>query len=186
MQAQAAEDAILPELQEFAALRDAVRRAALTLKNFGALQECDRIRDELLPQYGVRLEDKDKGASVVKLVDKDELMKEKQREKEEREEKARQKAEAARKKAEADAAKLEQSKINPLEMFKLRGEYSQFDAEGLPTHSTDGTEVSKSQRKKLEKEQKTQEKLYKQYLEQQGGQSAASAHPVADAADSAQ
>lgn len=53
-------------------------------------------------------------------------------------------------------------------MFKSRGEYSTFDAEGLPTHNADGTEVSKSQRKKLEKELKTQEKLYKQYLESQG------------------
>ena len=53
-------------------------------------------------------------------------------------------------------------------MFRGRPEYSQFDVDGLPVLNADGTEVSKSQRKKLEKEQKMQEKLYKQYLESQG------------------
>lgn len=91
-------------------------------------------------------------------------MKEKQRERDEKEEKARAKAEAARKKAEADAAKLEQGKTNPLDMFRGRPEYSQFDAEGLPTHTSDGAEVSKSARKKLEKERTVQEKLHQQYL----------------------
>ncbi len=53
-------------------------------------------------------------------------------------------------------------------MFRGRAEYSQFDAEGLPTHAADGTEVSKSQRKKLEKERTAQEKLYTQYIASQG------------------
>jgi cysteinyl-tRNA synthetase len=49
-------------------------------------------------------------------------------------------------------------------MFRGRSEYSQFDADGVPTHTSDGAEISKSARKKLEKERTAQEKLYQQYL----------------------
>ena len=60
-------------------------------------------------------------------------------------------------------------------MFRDPGLYSAFDAEGLPKHNADGTEVSKSQRKKLEKEQKAQEKLYKQYTDSQAAAATAAA-----------
>ena len=46
--------------------------------------------------------------------------------------------------------------IEPKDLFKLapeyEGKYSKFDDTGLPTHLADGTEVTKSARKKLEKE----------------------------------
>jgi hypothetical protein len=46
--------------------------------------------------------------------------------------------------------------IDPKDLFKLAPEYlgkfSQYDETGLPTHNADGTEVTKSGRKKLEKE----------------------------------
>ena len=34
-----------------------------------------RLRDDVLPNLGVRLEDKENEATVIKLVDRDELMK---------------------------------------------------------------------------------------------------------------
>ena len=46
--------------------------------------------------------------------------------------------------------------IEPEDLFKLapeyEGKYSKFDDTGLPTHLTDGTELTKSAKKKLEKE----------------------------------
>jgi hypothetical protein len=46
--------------------------------------------------------------------------------------------------------------IAPEDLFKLApeyaGKYSQYDDTGLPTHLSDGTELTKSAKKKLEKE----------------------------------
>ena len=46
--------------------------------------------------------------------------------------------------------------IDPKDLFKLapeyQGKYSQFDDTGMPTHMADGTEVTKSAKKKLEKD----------------------------------
>jgi hypothetical protein len=43
--------------------------AHLTRPDIAALQECDRIRDEMLPQHGVRLEDRDKGSAPACSAD---------------------------------------------------------------------------------------------------------------------
>lgn len=46
--------------------------------------------------------------------------------------------------------------IDPEDLFKLapefEGKFSMFDDTGLPTHFADGTELTKSAKKKLEKE----------------------------------
>jgi hypothetical protein len=78
-QQQAFEDAIMPELLDFAAMRDKIRQLALTLKGaqvmFGdrgfllltdkaLLTACDQVRDEDLPALGVRLEDKETGSDA--------------------------------------------------------------------------------------------------------------------------
>ncbi len=58
------------------------------------LNLCDNLRDNILPEIGVRIEDKGKGnPSIWKLVDPEELKKEKQRLEEEKEEKERVKKE---------------------------------------------------------------------------------------------
>lgn len=41
---------------------------------------CDEVRDDVLPELGVRLEDHDTG-TVVKLVDRDELLREREEKK---------------------------------------------------------------------------------------------------------
>lgn len=48
-----------------------------TLQFKGSLQECDRLRDKVLPELGVRLEDRT-SQTCVKLVDKETLLREKQ------------------------------------------------------------------------------------------------------------
>uniref|UniRef100_T1GS43 Cysteine--tRNA ligase, cytoplasmic n=1 Tax=Megaselia scalaris TaxID=36166 RepID=T1GS43_MEGSC len=129
------------------------------------LKLCDEIRDEILPNLGVRLEDKDGGAFAVKLVDKDTLLKEKEAKKRAEQEKA---AEKEKKKAAAAAlaaAKEAQKKIDPKKMFLTETDkYSAFDENGLPTLDKDGKEVSKGQLKKLQKLQQQQETKYKEYL----------------------
>lgn len=49
----------MPYLSIMAEFRENVRTHAKTLKANAILQECDRLRDEVLPNFGVRLEDKE-------------------------------------------------------------------------------------------------------------------------------
>lgn len=48
---------------------------AIEQKNTNILQECDRLRDEILPKLGVRFEDST-GHTSVKLVDPEVLLRE--------------------------------------------------------------------------------------------------------------
>ncbi|XP_014218904.1 cysteine--tRNA ligase, cytoplasmic [Copidosoma floridanum] len=158
------EETVMPYLEILSKFREKVRELAKTLKATDILKECDRLRDDALPNVGVRLEDDDSGCRV-KLVSKEELLKErelkKQLEADKAAEKERKKAEAA----EAAAAKEQQKKVPPKEMFKLeKDKYSQFDENGLPTHDIEGKEISKGQMKKLQKLQQAQEKRYNEYL----------------------
>ncbi|KAG5898502.1 hypothetical protein JTB14_015506 [Gonioctena quinquepunctata] len=126
---------------------------------------CDKLRDEVLPNVGVRLEDREGESSAVKIVDKDTLLKEKEEKKRAEQERA---AEREKKKAEmaaVAAAKEEQKKIPPSEMFKRESDkYSKFDENGLPSHDNEGKEISKGQLKKLQKLYQLQEKKYQEYL----------------------
>lgn len=67
------------------------------------------------------------------------------------------------------ALKLEKMKVPPQELFRSLSppQYSQFSADGLPTHDLEGNAMTKSQLKKLKKEQDKQKKLYESYLAQQ-------------------
>lgn len=117
----------MPYLDILAQFRDSIRSQARTLKADGILQECDRIRDEVLPNVGVRLEDREGEGSAVKLVDRETLLREKEAKKQAELEKA---AEKERKRAElaaAQAAKDSQRKIPPGELFKGDPKYSKFD-----------------------------------------------------------
>lgn len=118
----------MPYLDILANFREKVRNCAKTLKANDILQECDILRDDILPNVGVRLEDSNEETYKVKLVNKEELLKEKEAKKklelEKTLEKERKKAEAAA----AAAAKEAQRKIPPSDMFRLeKDKYSQFD-----------------------------------------------------------
>ncbi|CAH1114227.1 unnamed protein product [Psylliodes chrysocephalus] len=162
------ESVILPYLSILAEFRDKVRTSARTLKATEILKQCDDLRDEILPNVGVRLEDREGEATALKLVDKDTLLKEKEARKKMEQEKA---AEKERKKAElaaAAAAKEELKKMPPSELFrKETDKYSKFDDNGFPTHDVEGKEVSKGQLKKLQKLYQAQEKKYQEYLASQ-------------------
>lgn len=69
--------------------------------------------------------------------------------------KAKQAADEARKKA--------MKSVPPQEMFKTPEEspkFSQWDADGIPTHDSSGEELSKSKKKDLKKEWDKQKKLF--------------------------
>lgn len=118
----------MPYLEILANFRQKVRDCAKTLKANDILQECDILRDDILPNVGVRLEDSNEEICKVKLVNREELLKEKEIKKklelEKNLEKEKKKAEAAA----AAAAKEAQKKISPSDMFRLeKDKYSQFD-----------------------------------------------------------
>uniref|UniRef100_A0A8D8A4B7 Cysteine--tRNA ligase, cytoplasmic n=1 Tax=Culex pipiens TaxID=7175 RepID=A0A8D8A4B7_CULPI len=160
------EETVMPYLSALAEFRTAVREQARTLKASEILALCDQIRDDTLPNLGVRLEDRDGAPSALKLVDRELLLKEREAK---RAEEARKAAEKERKKAEASAAaaaKDAQRRINPVDMFRAETDkYSAWDERGLPTHDVEGKEISKGQQKKLQKLQQAQEKRYQEYLE---------------------
>jgi len=89
---------------------------------------CDKLRDETLPDNGVRLEDVDGKPTAIKFVGREAIL---------RERKAKAKAEADRlaekekKKKEleqARAKKEELKKVHPKDLFKLETDkYSEFD-----------------------------------------------------------
>ena len=122
------EETVMPYLEILSDFREKVRGLARTLKATDILRECDRLRDDVLPNVGVRLEDEEGAGSRVKLVNKEVLLKEREQKKRLEAEKA---VEKERKKAEemaAAAAKEAQKRIPPTEMFKGETDkYSKFD-----------------------------------------------------------
>lgn len=162
------ETLVMPYLNSLASFRDNVRKSAREIKAGDILTECDKLRDDVLPNLGVRLEDKESEATVIKLVDREELLKERE-EKKALEEKKRLEKEAKKAEAAAKAAALEaQKKIPPGELFKHETDkYSKFDEKGMPTHNAAGEELPKAQVKKLLKLFQAQEKKYNDYLKSQ-------------------
>ncbi|EZA61226.1 hypothetical protein DMN91_005082 [Ooceraea biroi] len=159
------EETIMPYVEILANFREKVRNCAKTLKANDILQECDRLRDDVLPNVGIRLEDSSEEVCKVKLVNREELLREKEAKKKLELEKAMEKEKKKAEATAAAAAKEAQKKIRPCDMFKLeKDKYSQFDETGLPTHDAEGNEISKALLKKLQKLQKLQEKRYNEYL----------------------
>lgn len=159
------ETLVMPYLDVLAEFRDVVRVEARKIKAVSILSECDRIRDDSLPNLGVRLEDKEDARAVIKMVDKDTLMKERAEkqavEEKKRQEKEKKKAEAAAKAAAADAV----NSIPPPEMFRRQTDkFSEWDEEGFPTLDIKGEEISKGQIKKLQKLYQAQVKKYNEYV----------------------
>nr|CAB3227681.1 cysteine--tRNA ligase, cytoplasmic-like [Phallusia mammillata] len=169
---QNSESTLMPYLNVLSTFREDVRNVARNYKVTEVLALCDELRDTELPKLGVRLEDKEGARTVVKLVDREQLMKEKAEKKlaeeKKRKEKEAAKEAAARKKEEKEA----QKRIPANQLFiGQTDKFSQFDNQGFPTHSADGKELSKGQSKKLRKLYDAQDKMHQEYLQQNGTQS---------------
>jgi cysteinyl-tRNA synthetase len=124
------EQVLAPYLDVLTKFRESVRVAAISGDTAAVLRLADALRDDVLPDLGVRMEDKGSGADVVsvwKLDDPEVLRKEKALKIEAKAAKEAQRVEAERKKRE----KEEKAKISPDEMFKSQtGLYSAFDTTG--------------------------------------------------------
>lgn len=134
---------------------------------------CDNLRDETLPNLGVRLEDKeiDGQAYVVKLVDPETMMRERDLASKRKQEEQLKKEAAKLEKLKLQQQKEEKSKISPNEMFRSQlDKYSQFDEKGLPTYDSSGKEISKSALKKLQRLYAEQEVRYNKYMSEQSDQ----------------
>jgi cysteinyl-tRNA synthetase len=163
----------LPYLRATSKLRDELRRlaplATPELKK-SILTLSDRIRDFDLTNIGVYLDDRPDGQpSLIKFIPAAELIaaRDEKAEKEAKKARAKEEARVAREKAEAE--KWEKAKVAPQQMFKGDERYSEWDAEGMPTKMKDGSEVPKTQIKKLKKEWDRQKKVHGEYLTKFGG-----------------
>lgn len=112
------------------------------------------------------------GRALVKLLPAELLTKA-------REEKAAAQREKAERQAASQAAaeakriqKLEKGKVPPSDLFRQpqTSDFSQWDADGLPTHDKDGQEISKAKRKKCVKEWDAQKKLHEEYTKWKSSQ----------------
>lgn len=166
------EKVVGPVLDAFCEFRDEVRQTArknLSESSKEILTMSDRVRDDILPMLGVRLEDRGTDQpSVWKLEDSVTLVMEMQRKKEAEQQRKddieRQKVERLAKKA----AELEKGRLSPEVMFQegeYAGKFSAYDDSGLPTKDIEGKELSKSALKGLAKVRARQEKLHAKYLE---------------------
>lgn len=154
------EQILTPMLDVLTRFRESVRIAAISGDSKAVLVAADALRDIILPDLGVRMEDKGSGVDVVTIwkLDDPEVLKQERKLKEEvKAEKEKQKLETLRKQKE----KEEKAKIDPVQMFlSLTDLYSAFDERGLPSHDKAGEPLSKGALKKLQKEQEKQNELY--------------------------
>jgi len=133
------------------------------------MEECDRLRDDVLPELGIRLEDVSGGPAVWKLDDPATLIKQRDQ-----------------KRAQAKAAKLSkvQNQINARQknldkwtsasvsakdtFAAQTDKYSQFDAAGKPTHDKAGKALAKKANKVVTKTWTKLEKAHAEYLTKLG------------------
>ncbi|KAJ3343694.1 hypothetical protein HDU83_005544 [Entophlyctis luteolus] len=165
------EDVAGPYVRLLASFRDRVREIARRSGENGTggelLRLCDQVRDVELVDLNVALDDRDDGKALVKFIDRETILKQRQ---EKQEAQARAAAEKERKRAEMaliEAERLAKGATPPSEMFKDeegRKQYSAWDERGIPTKKIDGEEISKGVAKKLLKNYEAQAKLHERYL----------------------
>lgn len=130
------------------------------------LRLCDSLRDTVLWDQDIYLEDRDAPLpALVRPLDanmkaaraaKDRAVEEKRLAKEQR------LAEEATKKA----AAAEKAKMEPQNMFKT-DEFAEWDENGMPTKLKNGDDLPKSRRKKLEKDWKAQKVAHEKWKNEQ-------------------
>ena len=160
--------AALPYAEVLSQFQEDVRSAAKA--NAGAkeyLKLCDDLRDVKLWDLEIYLEDSLEEGLPALVRPLDAELKAARAEKEDRDrKKALEKAEREKLKAEEERKKEEQAKVRPEDMFKT-DEYTQWDADGLPTHDKEGKELAKNQVKKVKKAWDVQKKAHEAWLKRQ-------------------
>ncbi|KAH9909469.1 tRNA synthetases class I (C) catalytic domain-containing protein [Xylariomycetidae sp. FL2044] len=165
-----------PYLRVISRLRDELRSMVATASpetKKPILALSDRIRDFDLTNLGVYLDDRPDGQrSLMKFIPAEKLIAAREEKVAKEAEKARAKEELRRAREQAEAEKWEKAKLAPQEMFKSDERFSAWDDEGLPTKMKDGSDVPKSQSKKLKKDWDRQSKAHKEYQVKFGGATA--------------
>ena len=161
---------MLPFAYALSAFRDKIRTLAqnkagnyIHVDPKEILKLCDILRDEDMVELGVALEDREDGKALVKLVDKQVLLDQRQAKLDRELQKKKEKEERLKAEALKKQERLLKGKTAPSDLFKTI-EFSAWDEKGIPTKDKEGNEVAKSRRKKLEKEYAIQEKLHAEYL----------------------
>lgn len=157
------EEILTPFIDAITDFRNKIKNEATESKSIiEILKICDVLRDDVLPKLGVKIEDKGKGqSSIWKFYDKDEFMKEKEKQKE---------IQDGQKKQKEQEAKERDFKLStPAKEYfaTLTDKYSKFNEEGVPTYNAKGGELSKEQVNKLKKDFDKHEKNHLKWKEQQ-------------------
>jgi cysteinyl-tRNA synthetase len=148
------EQMVTPYVQAIVDFRDQIKQLAGKDKKL-VIEQCDKVRDEVLAKLGIRLEDTGMATPSVWMKDDPEaLLKSIADKKAAKEKKAKEKEEARL---------LEEKKKStpPSEWYKtFEGDkYSQFDEAGIPTHDKEGKELTKEQLNGLKKQMKAKVSL---------------------------
>ncbi|GLJ54030.1 hypothetical protein SUGI_1156210 [Cryptomeria japonica] len=160
------ESLVAPYINAACSLRDEIRAAAKDdLSKAELISIADQFRDYKMVDLGVRIEDSSSG-TVWELCDVDTL-------KNERSEKLRKTREATIKSLQLkidqkskDIENFQLASIDPKDCFqKQTTKYSKFDDRGLPTHDSEGKELSKKAMKDAEKLMKKAEIRHEKYKE---------------------
>jgi cysteinyl-tRNA synthetase len=146
------EEFINPFIDSIVKFRDNIRNICKEGNIDLILEETDKLRDKIMPELGIRIEDKNEGSiwkkddpEIIKseIIHKQNLEREKNVKKEELLRKKQQKFE--------EQEKLK--KILPENFFRrFADQYSRFDKNNIPTHDIEGKEISKNLYKKLKKQ----------------------------------
>ena len=157
-----AEEILTPYMDVLTKFRHEVKNAIVVEKDEKKiLKLCDQLRDDILPELGVRIEDKGNEGSLWKFFDKEQYMKEKEKEKELKENKKKQKEE------EAKQREMKLSMSAKEYYATLTDKYSAFDELGIPIKNAKGNDISKEQYNKLKKEFAKHDQKHQKWLEQQ-------------------
>jgi len=158
------EEVLHPYVSVLSKFRSDVREAAMKKSDSNVfLQLCDSLRDETLPNLGVRIQDN--AAVPYVFADPQQLKREIQLNKEAARENQLKKLKSQLQQVQKDIETWEKKKVPSQDLFKNNQNYSQFDERGLPTHDTKGNPLPASQKKKIEKQVASQETAFKSYLE---------------------
>jgi cysteinyl-tRNA synthetase len=162
LQSTPTEDPHAKVLETFIASTTSLATSAAPPK--AVLELCDQLRDTHLWNLGIYLEDRDPPLpALVRPVDR--FLRNTRAA---REAAAAEKAEAKRRREEEEAAKKkaldEKASRSHEDMFRGDPEFSEWDAEGIPTKDAEGKEVAKSRRKKLVKEWERQKALHEKWV----------------------
>jgi len=164
------EEVAMPYIQLLSSFRDRIRTTAIADASSATSKEilalCDRLRDAELADLGVSLDDRDASRpALVKFVPAEEI----RAQREQKERKLREKEEA-RKRLEAEERKRDEAaKVDPATIFRT-AEWSEWDADGVPTKDAKGEDVTKSRSKALRKLWEKQKKAHEAWKAKQAKQ----------------